>query len=115
MVDDGAFALHCRLAVVFPYGNHRSIQFLHTPTGEFEGSYRSKASSVVRMVFVLLFGPVFIFRVKSIVGSDAVGAEVAWVAVARIGKIALGTHHLRSTEAVATILHVVAIFHIQRK
>ncbi len=104
MVNDGAFALHCRLAIVFPYGNHRTVQFLHTPTDEIEGSYRGKTSSVVRLVFVLFLGPVFIFRVKTIVGGDAVGAEVAWVAVARIGKIALGTHRLGSAKAVTAIL-----------
>ena len=93
-VDEVAHALHGRVFVVFPDCGNRIVNYLCAASVEAEGADRGKSSAVGGYVLAFFFGPEFVTRVVAVVGRDAVGAEVAGVAVAREHEFAFGTDYV---------------------
>ena len=110
IVDDGAHALHGRMVVVFPHCGQGIVNHLCAASVEVERTYHAKTSTVVGCILAFNLCPKFVASVVVFIWRDAAGAKVTGVAVAWEHEVAFGAYHILAFKAIASILHVVAVF-----
>lgn len=110
MVNELAFALHCRLGVVLPNGNHRIVQFFHATGRKVERPDRGQAETLAWLIATFFLCPIKAIGVVATIGSHTSRTNVFRIGITREHVITIGTHDIAAPVTIASILHVRTIF-----